>query len=109
VIHFRGTGEEDTKKTLLYLSLAAVLVIVIPGYVCGDCISNIECGIGFRCVKAPYSTSGACMKLVDEFGIQQYDLPRLDSGLPRLEGDCPFDTDCPIGFRCHMKYKTCVK
>jgi hypothetical protein len=49
------------------------------------------------------------MKSVDEFGVQQYDLPRLDSINPKYEGDCDFDTDCPIGFYCHRKYKVCVK
>ena len=46
------------------------------------------------------------MKSIDEFG---YDLPRLDSINLRYEGDCDFDTDCPIGFYCHGKYKFCVK
>jgi len=51
------------------------------------------------------------MKVVDEFGLPTYDLPKPDSIGPNMnpQGDCDFDTDCPIGFRCHHKYKTCVK
>lgn len=62
-----------------------------------------------RCVKSPYKTYGVCMKSVNEYGTQQYDLPRLDSINPKYEGDCDFDTDCPIGFYCHRKFKVCVK
>jgi len=76
-----------------------------------DCTSDFDCGIGNRCVKAPLESRGICMKSVDEYGLPKYDTPSIDSIGPNmnLEGDCYFDTDCPIGFRCHPKYKTCVK
>ncbi len=93
----------------LFLVLLMSVYICIPVYARGDCFSDFDCGIGYRCVKAPFHTSGVCMKSVDEFGLQQYDLPRLDSVNPRYEGDCDFDLDCPIGFYCHRKYKVCVK
>jgi hypothetical protein len=96
------------KKKLLGIFFV-VAVISIPVCAWSDCISDFDCGIGYRCVKAPYKTSGVCMKSVDEFGVQQYDLPRLDSINPRYDGDCDFDTDCPIGFYCHRKFKVCVK
>ena len=78
----------------------------IPVYGCSDCFLVFDCGSGYTCVKTPYKTYGVCMKSIDEFG---YDLPRLDSINLRYEGDCDFDTDCPIGFYCHGKYKFCVK
>lgn len=102
-----GEREEDMKKIAFWFLL--IVFIFIPVYAWSDCLSDFDCGIGHRCVKAPYNTSGVCMKSVDEVGVQQYDLPRLDSINPKYEGDCDFDTDCPIGFRCHKKYKTCVK
>lgn len=86
-----------------------IIFLVAPVYAWSDCFSDFDCGIGYRCVKAPYETTGVCMKSVDEFGVQQYDLPRLDSAYPKYEGDCDFDTDCPIGFYCDRKYKTCIK
>lgn len=75
------------------------------------CSSDFECGIGFRCVKAPLQGHGTCMKLVDKYGTQQFELPRLDSVGPNMniKGDCDFDTHCDIGFKCHPKYKVCVK
>jgi hypothetical protein len=96
------------KKKLLGV-LMVMVVISIPVWAWSDCFSDFDCGIGHRCVKAPYKTYGVCMKSVDEYGTQQYDLPRLDSINPRYEGDCDFDTDCPIGFYYHRKFKVCVK
>ena len=93
-------------------SVALALVLLLIGTTtCAACSSDFECGIGYRCVKAPLQSSGTWMKFVDEYGIQQFDLPSLDSVGPNtnLQGDCDFDTDCNIGFRCHPKYKVCVK
>ena len=75
------------------------------------CSSDFECGIGRRCVKAPLQSSGTCMKEVDEMGMPTYGMPSIDSVGPNmnLEGNCDFDTDCPIGFKCHRKYKVCIK
>jgi hypothetical protein len=60
-------------------------------------------------VKEPYKIYGVCMRVVDKYGIPQYNLPRPESIGPRYEVDCESDTDCPIGFYCHRKYKVCVK
>lgn len=75
------------------------------------CSSDFDCGVGVRCVKAPLENEGMCMKVVDEYGVPQYGLPDLDSIGPNMStrGECDFDTDCGIGFRCHRKYQACVK
>lgn len=74
------------------------------------CVSDFDCGFGEVCVKKPYTSNGVCMKEVDEYGVQQFNSPRLDSVMPRMNDDgCDFDTDCPIGFRCDNNYKVCVK
>lgn len=75
------------------------------------CTSDFSCGIGNKCVKAPLKSSGICMKSVDEYGLKQYNLPDADSVGPNidLDGQCTFNTDCPIGFRCDHKYKACIK
>lgn len=93
----------------LMVTIQLIIFLLAPVYVWGGCFSDFDCGIGYRCVKALFHTTGVCMKSVDEYGIQQYNLPRLDSIYPKYEGDCDFDSDCPIGFYCHRKYKTCVK
>ncbi len=51
------------------------------------------------------------MKTVDEYGIRQYNTPDLDSIGPNMnmEGQCYFNTDYPIGFRCDRKLKVCIK
>ena len=74
------------------------------------CTSDFSCGIGAQCVKQPFKSRGVCMKTVDEYGTRTFDLPRTNSVGPRMDpGDCSFNVDCPIGFKCDRKYKVCVK
>jgi len=75
------------------------------------CSSDFNCGIGYSCVKKPFQSEGLCMKNVDENGIQQYNMPSSNSIGPNMDtdGQCNFDTDCPIGFRCNSEYKVCIK
>ncbi|MGP1449832.1 MAG: hypothetical protein ACTTJS_01735 [Wolinella sp.] len=75
------------------------------------CQSDFECGIGLQCVKKPFETVGICMQSVNRYGIQQYKMPSLDSIGPNMNinGDCSFDTDCPIGFQCNKQLKVCIK
>jgi hypothetical protein len=98
-------------KTIRFIVVILFLLVNFVNFAWGDCFSDFDCGIGYKCVKRPLSSTGVCMKTVDEYGIQQYNLPETDSVLPNmnLEGDCDFDTDCPIGFRCHRIYKVCIK
>jgi len=86
--------------------------MLIYPYECNPgCSSDFDCGIGKKCVKAPLQTYGTCMKEVDEYGIPTLRMPSIDSVGPNMnmEGDCYYDTDCPIGFKCNRKYKVCVK
>jgi hypothetical protein len=74
-----------------------------------DCSSDFSCGIGERCVKAPYQSTGVCMKTVNNLGLQEYDSPNTDSIGVKTDEECFLDTDCPVGFKCHNTYKVCVK
>ena len=107
---FKKKGE-IAMKVLACMCLIFSLIIFMPTFSLASCSSDFDCGMGYRCVKAPLQSYGSCMKEVDEYGTPTYELPRLNSVGPNMniEGDCDFDTDCPIGFRCHRKYKTCVK
>lgn len=73
-----------------------------------DCRSDFNCRFGYLCVKPPFKSEGVCMKAVDEHKRPTYPKKDLDSIGPKLEGDCKFNTDCPIGFKCDRKYKVCV-
>lgn len=73
------------------------------------CSSDYSCGIGYKCVKAPFKSSGVCMKSVNDYGTPVYNTPRSDSIGIKTEGQCMFNTDCPIGFKCDQTYKACVK
>lgn len=71
------------------------------------CSSDFDCGTGQVCVKKPNNFSGICMNSVNEWGNNTYHSPSLDSINPRMDYDqCG---QCPIGFRCDLKYKVCVK
>ena len=76
-----------------------------------SCSSDFDCGMGASCVKQAFQSNGICMKNVNEYGVQQYNMPSTDSIGPNmnLDGECTFSTDCPIGFKCDSIYKVCVK
>lgn len=65
-----------------------------------SCSSDLECGVGRQCVKQQFQFQGVCAQTVDEFGMPTYAPPRGNSLGPGDEGDCSFDTECPIGFHC---------
>jgi len=73
------------------------------------CYSDFDCGMGYKCVKAPFNSEGTCMKNVNSFGVQQFNMPSINSIGPKMNSGCEFDTDCPIGFRCDRNYKECVR
>ena len=76
-----------------------------------SCSSDYSCGIGNRCVKNNFSGQGFCAKAVNEYGVRTFDLPRTESVLVKVpdEADCRFDTDCPVGFRCHARSGACLR
>jgi hypothetical protein len=76
----------------------------------GGCRSDFDCGVGNQCVKSYYASTGQCAKSVNEYGVQSYDLPRLDSVNPnfRQNTDCQ-QLGCPIGFRCDLQSGVCMR
>ena len=74
-----------------------------------SCSSDYSCGIGYSCVKKPFSSTGVCLKSVDSYGTPTYKMPDPNSIEIKTEGSCTFTTDCPIGFRCDSTLKACVK
>ena len=95
---------------MLRLYSGLILLLVSLGGPVTACTSDFSCGIGAQCVKKPFKSRGVCMKTVDEYGTRTFDLPRTNSVGPRMDsGECSFNTDCPIGFKCDRGYKVCVK
>jgi len=94
-----------------YWKLGFILGIGLAANNVWACSSDFDCGIGSQCVKAPFESSGACMKSVDEDGVRQYNMPDLDSVGPNMNtsGECDFSTDCPVGFQCDSRLKVCVQ
>lgn len=64
------------------------------------CRSDFDCGMGRQCIKEQFKYEGSCARVVDQFGTPTYSAPRSDSLGPGGEGECAFDTECPIGFHC---------
>ena len=75
------------------------------------CSSDFSCGVGFKCVKAPLALNGTCLKEVNQFGIGIHRTPDPYSVRPNtnISGQCMFDTDCPVSFKCDRRLKVCVK
>lgn len=83
----------------------------LPSSTVKQCSSDYSCGVGSICVKEPLQSMGVCMMSVDEHGLQKYNTPDRTSIGPNLDidGQCRFDVNCPVGFRCDTTYKACVK
>jgi hypothetical protein len=64
-----------------------------------QCSSDIECGPGNLCAKAELAMRGTCARAVDQSGVPTFAPPRPNS-IGSGEGQCMFDTDCPVTFRC---------
>lgn len=64
------------------------------------CSSDYSCGVGYRCIKGYGQAVGECMKSVNEYGTPTYNAPAPNSVGPGGQGECGFDTDCPVGFQC---------
>lgn len=73
------------------------------------CKSDFSCGTGKYCVKAPLESTGTCLKRVDEYGLPTFEGPDVDSYQTPIGGQCDFDLDCPITFKCDKNLKVCVK
>jgi hypothetical protein len=75
------------------------------------CLSDVQCGVGNRCVKPNYSSRGTCMKVVNEYGTPVYAPPRTDSIMPKMPQptDCNYGKLCPVGFTCDFKSGACIK
>lgn len=83
-----------------------------PNYVAPTgCTSDLACGVGMLCVKPPLSSTGQCMKPVDSYGAPLPGSARPGSSLMNTSpvGQCTTTTDCPVGFRCDLTLKACVK
>ncbi|MGR6502806.1 hypothetical protein [Shewanella sp. Koi 1] len=75
------------------------------------CTSDYECGLGLSCIKGPLQSTGQCMQKANEYGTPLPTISNPSSTLPNtnINGQCTLNSECPIGFRCDMTLKTCVK
>jgi hypothetical protein len=71
------------------------------------CTSDFQCGgIGVVCIKPAGQLMGQCGRSVNQFGNQEFNLPRMDSMGPGKRS-CYSMADCPVGFQCNQG--NCVK
>lgn len=75
------------------------------------CTSDYQCGLGLSCIKGPMQSTGQCMQKVNEYGTPLPTISNPSSALPNynINGQCTLNSECPIGFRCDLTLKTCVK
>ena len=74
-----------------------------------SCSSDYSCGVGYKCVKGMYESQGVCMQTVNQYGVQEFGSPKIDSIGVNTTAQCQGSLDCPIGFTCDMKLKACIK
>ena len=97
-------------RNFIFISISFVLLSFGSPVHAKSCSSDFNCGIGYACIKESFKSRGVCMKEVDSFGTPTYRMPKSSSiGIGSADGDCDFNLDCPIGFKCDRKYKVCVK
>jgi hypothetical protein len=74
------------------------------------CTSDFSCGMGNKCVKNYYNSTGVCMKAVNEYGGPSYEPPDLDSVGPNMPSkkSCTLGA-CPAGFRCDLNSGVCIR
>lgn len=61
-----------------FIMRCAVLVVSFTAgpVLANECSSDYGCCTGEVCVKERFSSSGVCMKVVNEYGTQQYNTPK---------------------------------
>jgi hypothetical protein len=77
----------------------------------GGCTSDFSCGVGKKCVKQYYNSTGVCMQAVNEYGTPTYETPDANSVGPNMpsKSSCSIGTSCPVGFRCDFGSGVCVR
>lgn len=65
-----------------------------------ECGSDYGCPYGSTCVKEQYQVHGFCAKNVNAYSIPTHTPPDPNSVNVGGEGDCSWDTECAIGFKC---------
>jgi hypothetical protein len=81
--------------------MAIVVSTFLSSHAIAGCISDVQCGVGNKCVKASedINITGICVTPTDEYGNREYDNSMSDDSPHEVAG-CSFDTDCDIGFSC---------
>jgi len=69
------------------------------------CSSDVSCGIGNQCIKAPGKSFGACMEVTDKSNVY---MPDANSAFYQ-NARCIFNSDCEVGYICNKEYKACIK
>jgi len=93
--------------------IVAAVLLVSAAAAAKVCYSDFDCDYGSACVKGQFEVKGFCAKKVDDTGLPTYTPPDPDSVGPGGEGNCQFNTDCPVGFKCWKEagkiYGYCMK
>ena len=77
----------------------------------GGCTSDYSCGVGRKCLKQYYNSTGTCVQAVNEYGNPSYTPPDPASVGPNMpsKASCSIGTSCPVGFRCDFGSGVCVR
>jgi hypothetical protein len=108
-------GKLSKKGRMLMMKIVTIVVaLLLPGIAqATECSNDYSCGYNQVCVKTGYSSTGICATKVDRYGLPTYDSNKRGNFGPHDgSGNCSFDTDCDVGFRCYKNgaiYGRCMK
>lgn len=104
------------RKKFALLCLAVAAVIISMSVHAEACYSDLDCGIGGKCIKTGYDIYGACINpygASEKRGLDRYyedDNPK--GGRSKAGKECYSNMDCGIGGDCikvnNSIYGTCT-
>lgn len=90
-------------------TIMIVLLIVTFPIVAFCCSSDFDCGIGYKCAKGSFQSTGVCVQIERSYGVPDYTrIPRPDSILPNTNPPRAYQS-CPAGYHWSYNLQMCVR
>ena len=93
-------------KTITILLLMVFLLTPVMAFCCS---SDFDCGIGHKCAKGSYQSTGVCVQVERSYGVPDVTrMPKTDSIYPNTNPPKAYQR-CPIGYQWSYDLQICVR